>query len=161
MIEKRRNLFWEVTASDVSNVSDLFQRSHKICLTILQSLALGRPPAIHFSFVDCEFPNDEEATLNNDGQIEYGCKVLLFFVQHNPYRSISLAHETRLCPRSVYAYNRDYFDGKTKQLCCSFEPGPQGSRGCHSTEFDKSSWCQPVELCKSESSLCYPTPNSS
>lgn len=45
-----------------------------IRLTISQSLALGRPTSIHFSFVDCEFPNDEEATLNNDGNIEYGCK---------------------------------------------------------------------------------------
>ncbi|KAK2467174.1 hypothetical protein APHAL10511_000723 [Amanita phalloides] len=55
IVENRRNVFWEVTAADVSH-----------------SLALGRPPSIHFSFVDCEFPLDEEATLSNDGQIEYG-----------------------------------------------------------------------------------------
>lgn len=49
---------------------------------------MGRPPAIHFSFVDCEFPNDEEATLNNDGQIENGCRFYFLFVHHNPYLSL-------------------------------------------------------------------------
>ncbi|PFH47639.1 hypothetical protein AMATHDRAFT_77107 [Amanita thiersii Skay4041] len=55
MVEKRRNLFWEVFSADVSH-----------------SLALGRPPSIHLSFVDCEFPIDEEATLTNEGKVESG-----------------------------------------------------------------------------------------
>ncbi|PPR00530.1 hypothetical protein CVT24_005504 [Panaeolus cyanescens] len=42
IVQRRRSLFWEVFSSDVSN-----------------SLALGRPPAIHLSYVDCEFPNEE------------------------------------------------------------------------------------------------------
>ncbi|KAF9035552.1 fungal-specific transcription factor domain-containing protein [Panaeolus papilionaceus] len=42
MVQRRRNLFWEVFSSDVSN-----------------SLALGRPPAIHLSYVDCEFPSED------------------------------------------------------------------------------------------------------
>jgi len=52
---------------------------HDSYLTISQSLALGRPPSIHFSYVDCEYPNDDEATLNNDGNIEYGCKFCFSF----------------------------------------------------------------------------------
>ncbi|KIY43676.1 hypothetical protein FISHEDRAFT_9564, partial [Fistulina hepatica ATCC 64428] len=53
--EQRRNLFWEVFSSDVSN-----------------SLALGRPPAIHPSFIDCQFPTDQEATVNEQGELDYG-----------------------------------------------------------------------------------------
>ncbi|KAL1725358.1 fungal-specific transcription factor domain-containing protein [Schizophyllum commune] len=55
VVQQRRNLFWEITAADVSNC-----------------LALGRPPAIHLSFVDCEFPFDDEATLNPSGEPESG-----------------------------------------------------------------------------------------
>ncbi|KAF8624946.1 hypothetical protein AX17_006972 [Amanita inopinata Kibby_2008] len=70
MVEKRRNLFWEIFAADVSH-----------------SLALGRPPAIHLSFVDCEFPADEEATLNNDGQIENG----FWRIKHQFARDVFMA----------------------------------------------------------------------
>ncbi|KAF8901817.1 fungal-specific transcription factor domain-containing protein, partial [Mucidula mucida] len=54
-VQIRRTLWWEVFSSDVSH-----------------SLALGRPPSIHQSFADCEFPTDEEATLSDSGEIEYG-----------------------------------------------------------------------------------------
>ncbi|TFK66166.1 hypothetical protein BDN72DRAFT_844719 [Pluteus cervinus] len=54
-VEKRRLVFWEVSAADISH-----------------SLALGRPPAIHLSYVDCEFPLDEEATLSDTGEVENG-----------------------------------------------------------------------------------------
>ncbi|KAG5654179.1 hypothetical protein H0H81_006561 [Sphagnurus paluster] len=37
-----------------------------------QSLALGRPPAMHLSYVDCEFPIDEEANLSDTGEIQNG-----------------------------------------------------------------------------------------
>ncbi|KAJ7457889.1 hypothetical protein FB451DRAFT_1274505 [Mycena latifolia] len=51
----RRTLFWEVFTADVSH-----------------SLALGRPPAIHLSYVDCEYPEDEECTLTELGEIRPG-----------------------------------------------------------------------------------------
>ncbi|EKM81461.1 hypothetical protein AGABI1DRAFT_54232 [Agaricus bisporus var. burnettii JB137-S8] len=55
-VQMRRNLFWETFAADVSH-----------------SLALGRPPAIHLSYVDCEFPLDEEATIDDEtGQCQDG-----------------------------------------------------------------------------------------
>ncbi|TFK24536.1 hypothetical protein FA15DRAFT_704519 [Coprinopsis marcescibilis] len=54
-VQKRRNIFWEVFASDVSH-----------------SLALGRPPAIHLSYVDCEFPDDEEAITTESGDKQSG-----------------------------------------------------------------------------------------
>ncbi|KAF9450696.1 hypothetical protein P691DRAFT_664764 [Macrolepiota fuliginosa MF-IS2] len=54
-VQKRRNIFWETFAGDVSH-----------------SLALGRPPAIHLSYVDCEFPLDEEATLDSAGSSHNG-----------------------------------------------------------------------------------------
>ncbi|KAJ3512326.1 hypothetical protein NLJ89_g3583 [Agrocybe chaxingu] len=48
-VQKRRNLFWEIFSSDLSH-----------------SLALGRPPSNHPSYVDCEFPIDEDASLSSD-----------------------------------------------------------------------------------------------
>ncbi|KAG6899831.1 hypothetical protein C0993_006425 [Termitomyces sp. T159_Od127] len=55
-VQKRRTVFWEVFTADVSHV----------CYT------LGRPPAMHLSYIDCEFPIDEEATLNDKGEIQNG-----------------------------------------------------------------------------------------
>ena len=41
---------------------------------IPKSLALGRPPAIHLSYVDCEFPVDEDASLSGEGaEAQTGC----------------------------------------------------------------------------------------
>ncbi|KAJ7593118.1 fungal-specific transcription factor domain-containing protein [Mycena floridula] len=54
-VQRRRTLWWEVLTADISHSS-----------------ALGRPPAIHLSFVDCEFPTDEEATLSQTGEVQYG-----------------------------------------------------------------------------------------
>ncbi|KAJ6573486.1 hypothetical protein DFH09DRAFT_916018 [Mycena vulgaris] len=54
-VQKRRSLFWDVFSADVSH-----------------SLALGRPPAIHLSYVDCEYPEDEESTLTDLGEIRPG-----------------------------------------------------------------------------------------
>ncbi|EEB94729.1 hypothetical protein MPER_06411, partial [Moniliophthora perniciosa FA553] len=49
-VQKRRALWWEVFSADVSH-----------------SLALGRPPTVHLSFMDVEFPLDEDATINEEG----------------------------------------------------------------------------------------------
>ncbi|KAJ7116327.1 fungal-specific transcription factor domain-containing protein [Mycena epipterygia] len=54
-VQKRRTLFWDVFSADVSH-----------------SLALGRPPAIHLSYVDCEYPEDEECTLTDLGELRPG-----------------------------------------------------------------------------------------
>ncbi|KAJ7689582.1 fungal-specific transcription factor domain-containing protein [Mycena rosella] len=54
-VQKRRTLFWDVFTADVSH-----------------SLALGRPPVIHLSYVDCEYPEDEECTLTELGEIRPG-----------------------------------------------------------------------------------------
>ncbi|KAJ7229993.1 fungal-specific transcription factor domain-containing protein [Mycena pura] len=54
-VQKRRTLFWDVSCADISH-----------------SLALGRPPAIQFSYVDCEYPEDEESTLTDLGEIRPG-----------------------------------------------------------------------------------------
>lgn len=39
---------------------------------------MGRPPATHLSYVDCEFPVDHEASLGRDSQHQPGCKFRLF-----------------------------------------------------------------------------------
>ncbi|KAF5369994.1 hypothetical protein D9758_001145 [Tetrapyrgos nigripes] len=38
------------------------------CAEVFHSLALGRPPAIRLSYVDCEFPADSETTFDQDGK---------------------------------------------------------------------------------------------
>ncbi|KAK0225961.1 fungal-specific transcription factor domain-containing protein [Armillaria fumosa] len=59
-LNKRRKLFWEVFYVDT-----------------FMSLTLGRPPSIRLSYVDCQFPIDDEETLDNDGNRLPG---------HNRYR---------------------------------------------------------------------------
>jgi hypothetical protein len=41
-----------------------------------QSLALGRPPSIRLSYVDCEFPLDDEASVDDKGNTLVGCESL-------------------------------------------------------------------------------------
>lgn len=103
-VQKRRTLFWEIFAADVSHVS--LHSHYLLHLTRAlssQSLALGRPPSIHLSYVDCEFPTDEEATTSETGESIYGCKY------PSPHRSssysrvgtLSLAYETHLRKRHI------------------------------------------------------------
>ncbi|KXN83717.1 hypothetical protein AN958_00859 [Leucoagaricus sp. SymC.cos] len=49
-VQRRRFLFWEMTSME-----------------FFFSLALGRPPCIQLSYVDCELPEDDEATLDENG----------------------------------------------------------------------------------------------
>ncbi|KAF8631575.1 hypothetical protein AX15_002326 [Amanita polypyramis BW_CC] len=54
-VERRRALFWEMYTTE-----------------LIYCLALGRPPSIRLSYVDCEFPEDREATLDANGSILIG-----------------------------------------------------------------------------------------
>lgn len=47
--------------------------------TYSQSLATGRPPCILLPFVDCQFPRDEGARLNEKGKEEPGCECRVSF----------------------------------------------------------------------------------
>ncbi|KAG7097069.1 hypothetical protein E1B28_004456 [Marasmius oreades] len=51
IVQRRRSLFYEV-----------------FCVEMVHSLALGRPPGIRMSYVDCEFPTDEEVPVDQDGK---------------------------------------------------------------------------------------------
>ncbi|KAH8115272.1 hypothetical protein DFH11DRAFT_1588312 [Phellopilus nigrolimitatus] len=54
-VQRRRALFWDLVVADS-----------------WQSLATGRPPSITMPYIDCEFPLDDEARLNDKGQQEPG-----------------------------------------------------------------------------------------
>ncbi|KAG9317567.1 hypothetical protein JVU11DRAFT_1775 [Chiua virens] len=54
-IQRRRMLFWELLSADM-----------------FHSIAMGRPPSISLSYVDCEFPEDPTTTVNNKGVVEMG-----------------------------------------------------------------------------------------
>jgi len=54
-VQRRRALFWELFSTE-----------------LFYSLAIGRPPSIRLSYVDCEFPEDDEATIDKDGNILKG-----------------------------------------------------------------------------------------
>ncbi|KAG1779822.1 fungal-specific transcription factor domain-containing protein [Suillus placidus] len=54
-VQRRRTLFWEIFSAD-----------------LFHSLALGRPPSNRLSYVDCEFPEDETTTMNDQGEVEIG-----------------------------------------------------------------------------------------
>ncbi|KAF9469100.1 fungal-specific transcription factor domain-containing protein [Collybia nuda] len=54
-VQRRRGLFWELFSAE-----------------LFHSLAIGRPPSIRLSYIDCEFPIDDEATLDKDGRTRVG-----------------------------------------------------------------------------------------
>ncbi|KAG7449259.1 uncharacterized protein BT62DRAFT_1053666 [Guyanagaster necrorhizus] len=54
-VQRRRSLFYEIFCADLFN-----------------SIALGRPPSIRLSYVDCEYPTDDEASLNENGEPKIG-----------------------------------------------------------------------------------------
>ncbi|KAJ7638720.1 fungal-specific transcription factor domain-containing protein [Roridomyces roridus] len=54
-VNRRRGLFWELFSTE-----------------LFQSVALGRPPSIRLSYVDCEFPGPEPETLDENGQPQMG-----------------------------------------------------------------------------------------
>ncbi|KAL4081790.1 fungal-specific transcription factor domain-containing protein [Scleroderma yunnanense] len=55
VIQRRRTLFWEIFSAD-----------------LFHSMSLGRPPSASLSYIDCEFPEDDTATINDKGEIETG-----------------------------------------------------------------------------------------
>ncbi|KAI5123792.1 hypothetical protein M0805_009087 [Coniferiporia weirii] len=54
-VQRRRAVFWDLYVADC-----------------WQSLATGRPPSITLPYIDCAFPLDDEAHLNNKGETESG-----------------------------------------------------------------------------------------
>lgn len=54
-VQRRRSLFWELFSTE-----------------LFYSLALGRPPSIRLSYVDTEFPDDDEATVDAQGNTLVG-----------------------------------------------------------------------------------------
>ncbi|KAI6145257.1 fungal-specific transcription factor domain-containing protein [Pisolithus tinctorius] len=51
-VQKRRSLFWELYITDC-----------------WQALATGRVATFHLPYVDCELPNDPDASINDDGSV--------------------------------------------------------------------------------------------
>ncbi|KAJ6515991.1 hypothetical protein C8R45DRAFT_958312 [Mycena sanguinolenta] len=54
-VNQRRALFWELFSAE-----------------LFQSVALGRPPSIRLSYVDCEFPAPEDQTMDENGNPRIG-----------------------------------------------------------------------------------------
>ena len=69
-VQRRRTLFWEIFSSENLYVGEppcqLVSRSYPY----LQCLALGRPPSIRVSYVDCQYPADDE----DQADASIGCK---------------------------------------------------------------------------------------
>ncbi|KAF5316353.1 hypothetical protein D9619_006856 [Psilocybe cf. subviscida] len=99
-VQRRRNLFWEVFSADVSH-----------------SLALGRPPAIHLSYVDCEYPIDDDASLSNAAEHQTG----FWHMKHLFARDIyySVAESTLVARSPSYSTILD-LDRKVREV--SFPP---------------------------------------
>ena len=76
IVQRRRNLFWEMYIFEMMHVSAnvpllysiLQNRANVIC----QSIALGRPMSVALNHIDCEPPNDDEAS-SDDGHNFAGC----------------------------------------------------------------------------------------
>ncbi|KAF9460589.1 hypothetical protein BDZ94DRAFT_1299782 [Collybia nuda] len=103
-VQKRRTLFWEVFSADVSH-----------------SLALGRPPAIQLSYVDCEFPIDEEATLSDAGEVLNGFWRMKYTFGRDMFFAVAEATLTATPPNYATLLN---LDRKVREITfpTSFKP---------------------------------------
>jgi hypothetical protein len=103
-VQRRRALFWEVFAADVSH-----------------SLAIGRPPAIHLSYVDCEYPIDEEETLDESGVPQQGFWRLKHTFAKNIFMAVA---ETTLAAKPPSYTAVLELDKKVRQMAfpSSFNP---------------------------------------
>ncbi|KAJ7283756.1 fungal-specific transcription factor domain-containing protein [Mycena rebaudengoi] len=54
-VNRRRSLFWEMFSAE-----------------LFQSIAMGRPPSIRLSYIDCEFPADDDPCLDASGKPQVG-----------------------------------------------------------------------------------------
>ncbi|KAF5338111.1 hypothetical protein D9758_015363 [Tetrapyrgos nigripes] len=89
-VQRRRTLWWEVMTADVSH-----------------SLALGRPPSILLSFVDCEFPTDEEAMISDDGEIGMGFWRMKYTFARDSFMPVITAMLTAKSPSYATVMNLD------------------------------------------------------
>ncbi|KAF8894235.1 fungal-specific transcription factor domain-containing protein [Gymnopilus junonius] len=120
-VQRRRNLFWEVFSADVSH-----------------SLALGRPPAIHLSYVDCEFPIDDDASLSRNAEHQMGFWRMKHTFAKDIYNSVAEATLTAHAP----SYNTILdLDRKVREISfpASFNPyvkrGEVGDEVFHSSSL--------------------------
>ncbi|EGN96944.1 hypothetical protein SERLA73DRAFT_185195 [Serpula lacrymans var. lacrymans S7.3] len=105
-VHRRRNLFWEVFSADVSH-----------------SLALGRPPSIHLSYVDCEFPKDEDEMISDTGEVQEGFWRWKYSFSKDVFLAVAEATLTAKSPS--YATILD-LDRKVRQMTFppSYKPYP-------------------------------------
>ncbi|TFK46992.1 hypothetical protein OE88DRAFT_1666805 [Heliocybe sulcata] len=62
-IERRRHTFWAISAADS-----------------FLSLHTGRPPSCPLAYVDCEFPEDVDQTIDEDGKVQMGYQRWRFYI---------------------------------------------------------------------------------
>ncbi|EAU81161.2 hypothetical protein CC1G_10448 [Coprinopsis cinerea okayama7 len=118
-VQKRRNLFWEVFAADVSH-----------------SLALGRPPAIHLSYVDCEFPEDEEASTSPAGEKQSGFWALKHHYAKHIFYAVAEATLTAQAPSYETVLD---LDRKVREMSYQSSAKPYASREVDGKEIYHSS----------------------
>ncbi|KZP16269.1 hypothetical protein FIBSPDRAFT_749007, partial [Athelia psychrophila] len=73
-VQQRRKFFWDLVFMDAlqaTNSSSIY----------LQSLAVGRPPTMDLAYADCEFPVDEEETLDDAGEVVPGQNSKYMFIR--------------------------------------------------------------------------------
>ncbi|KAK0230819.1 hypothetical protein IW262DRAFT_1261635 [Armillaria fumosa] len=69
-ITDRDSARWKMDAKTVQRRRSLFYEI--FCADLFHSIALGRPPSIRLSYVDCEYPIDDEASLGENGKVKVG-----------------------------------------------------------------------------------------
>ncbi|KAF8962407.1 hypothetical protein BDZ97DRAFT_1824910 [Flammula alnicola] len=112
-VQKRRNLFWE-------------------------SLALGRPSAIHLSYVDCEFPLDDDASLGDTAENHTG----FWRMKHRFAKDIysSVADATLIARAPNYSTILD-LDRKVREISFPASFNPYVTKEVGPEIFHSSSLC--------------------
>lgn len=92
-----------------------------------QSMNLGRPPSVSLSYVDCEFPEDDGATINNKGEVEMGCKASRTICVPIIELAFSFPFQVFFYKRRIHTGARTYTHSDTTDLRDHFGTGPESS----------------------------------
>lgn len=77
MVQRRRDVFWQLfTVQNWQVGNRRFLPVDLVLMNLFQGLASGRPMMFTLRSADCEFPVDDEETVDENGTVQMGCMLL-------------------------------------------------------------------------------------
>lgn len=80
LVERRRNVFWELFTCDGWHVSGIYCCFPYCMSNSYQNLANGKPPSFVLRYTDCQYPEEDCKVYDKDGKAEASCELLQLII---------------------------------------------------------------------------------